>query len=128
MPVLEFDLATLLQDVVSRGGSDLHLIQGIPPIARIAGEIGALPYPAMTTDSIMELVKPYLQEHHRQVFEADMRLNFSVTLSDVGRFRFRMYHSLGTRGATIRVIPTETYPLSTLGLPPIVGMLNRRRS
>ena len=56
------DLPTLLADVVSRGGSDLHLIHGIPPIARIAGEIGALPYPAMTSESILQILDPYLQE------------------------------------------------------------------
>lgn len=125
---LEFDLATLLQDVVSRGGSDLHLIHGIPPIARIAGEIGALPYAALTGDTIMQLLKPYLHEEHMRVFQADMRLNFAVTLNDVGRFRFSMYQALGTPGATIRVVPTKTYPLSSLGLPPIVGTLANRRN
>jgi len=125
---LDFDLATLLQDVVSRGGSDLHLIHGIPPIARIAGEIGALPYAALNSDGIMELLRPYLNDVHVQQFKQDMRLNFSVTLNDVGRFRFSMYQALGTPGATIRVIPSKTYPLSALGLPPVVGTLANRRT
>ena len=125
---LEFDLATLLQDVVSRGGSDLHLIHGIPPIARISGEIGALPYAALNSEGIMELLKPYLQDTQIKTFHESMRLNFSVTLNDVGRFRFSMYHALGTPGATIRVIPSKTYPLSALGLPPVVGTLANRRA
>ena len=58
MPMLEFDLATLLTDVISRNASDLHLIHGIPPVARIGGEIGALSYPALTAKSIMELLGP----------------------------------------------------------------------
>jgi twitching motility protein PilT len=125
---LEFDLATLLQDVVSRGGSDLHLIHGIPPIARIAGDIGALPYAALTTESIDDLLSPYLDESRRKLFKSELRLNFSQTLDEVGRFRFSLYMSLGTTGATIRVIPTKTYPLSALGLPPVVGTLANRRS
>jgi twitching motility protein PilT len=128
MPTLEFDLATLLQDVVSRGGSDLHLIHGIPPVARIAGEIGALPYAALTSEGIMELLNPFLQDHHRATFKSEQRLNFSVTLNEIGRFRFSMYMALGTPGATIRVIPHKTYPLSALGLPPIVGTLANKRS
>ena len=128
MPVLEFDLPTLLQDVVSRGGSDLHLIHGIPPIARIAGEIGALPYTALTSEGIMELVGPYLTPLHKEQFKSDMRINFSVTLAEIGRFRFSMYLALGNAGATIRVIPHKTYPLSALGLPPIVGTLANRRT
>ncbi len=122
------DLPTLLADVVSRGGSDLHLIHGIPPIARIAGEIGALPYPAMNSESILKILDPYLQEFHRETFKTEMRVNFSFTIADVGRFRFNLYMATGTAGATIRVIPTKTYPLSSLGLPPIVGNLAHKKS
>ena len=122
------DLPTLLADVVSRGGSDLHLIHGIPPIARIAGEIGALPYPAMTSEAIYKVIDPFLHEVHRETFKSEMRINFSHTIADVGRFRFNVYMATGTVGATIRVIPTKTYPLSSLGLPPIVGNLAYKKS
>ncbi|MBI2787805.1 MAG: PilT/PilU family type 4a pilus ATPase [Elusimicrobia bacterium] len=122
------DLPTLLADVVSRGGSDLHLIHSIPPIARIAGEIGALPYPAMTSESIMKILDPYLQDFHRDTFKRELRVNFSHTIADTGRFRFNLYMATGTAGATIRVIPTKTYPLSSLGLPPIVGNLAHKKS
>ncbi|MBI3554418.1 MAG: PilT/PilU family type 4a pilus ATPase [Elusimicrobia bacterium] len=124
----EYDLTTLLQDVVARGGSDLHLIHGIPPIARISGEIGALPYSALASDGIKQLLEPYMNDYGRDLLKKDMRLNFSHTLNDVGRFRFALYQALGTLGATIRVIPTKTYPLSALGLPPVVGTLANRRS
>src|SRR3954469_23549137 len=103
----KIDLPTLLADVVSRGGSDLHLIHGIPPIARIAGEIGALPYAALASDMIWKLVDPYLQDMHRDTFKKEMRVNFSYTINDVGRFRFNVYQATGTTGATIRVIPTK---------------------
>lgn len=122
------DLPTLLADVVSRGGSDLHLIHGIPPIARIAGEIGALPYPAMSSESILKILDPYLQDFHRDTFKRELRVNFSHTIADTGRFRFNLYMATGTAGATIRVIPTKTYPLSSLGLPPIVGNLAHKKS
>jgi twitching motility protein PilT len=62
------------------------------------------------------------------MFKKELKLNFSATLSDIGRFRFALYQALGTWGATIRVIPTKTYPLSALGLPPVVGTLANRRS
>lgn len=122
------DLSTLLTDVVSRGGSDLHLIHGIPPIARIAGEIGALPYPTMESEGILKILEPYLLDSHRKTYKEEMRVNFSHTIPEVGRFRFNLYQSLGTAGSTIRVIPTKTYPLSSLGLPPIVGNLAHKRS
>lgn len=128
MASLDYDLPTLLRDLVARGGSDLHLIHGIPPIARISGEIGALPYSAATSEGIRRILEPYLNDYNKEQFKKEMRLNFSHTLSEVGRFRFALYQSLGTVGATIRVIPTKTYPLSALGLPPVVGTLANRRS
>ena len=117
------ELAILLSDVVSRGGSDLHLLHGIPPIARIAGEIGALPYPVMTSESILNILEPYLEDYHQDIFKKEMRVNFSHTIAEVGRFRFNLYMATGTAGTTIRVIPSKTYPLASLGLPPVVGNL-----
>lgn len=124
----EVNLSTLLTDVVSRGGSDLHLIHGIPPIARIGGEIGALPYPTMTSDSIYKMLESSLNDVHKQTLKTELRVNFSGSIAEVGRFRFNLYMATGTVGATIRVIPTKTYPLSSLGLPPIVGNLAHKRS
>ena len=122
------DLPALLADVVARGGSDLHLLHGLPPAARVHGEIGPLPYPPVTSDQIFRLLEPHLLDAHKKIFKDEMRVNFSRTFDNGGRFRFNMYMSLGTVGATIRVVPTKSYPLSQLGLPPIVGVLAGRRS
>ena len=70
----------------------------------------------------------WLQEFHRVTFKKEMRVNFSYTIADVGRFRFNLYMATGTAGATIRVIPVKTYPLSSLGLPPIVGNLAHKKA
>jgi twitching motility protein PilT len=128
MPSSEFDLATVLQDVVSRGGSDLHLIHGIPPIVRIAGQIGALPYAALSSDVIRQLLTPFVSEKQWEMFEKEGKVNCAQSIEGVGRFRLAIHQALGTVGATIRVIPSKNYPLSALGLPPIVGTLANRRS
>jgi twitching motility protein PilT len=127
MPKLEFDLATLLGDVAARGGSDLHLIHGVPPIARISGDIGALPYAVMTSEAIQELLQPYLDDFQRDVLKREYRVNCAHTIGD-GRFRFSVYMALGTFGASIRVLPTKNYPLSALGLPPVVGTFVHKKS
>ena len=124
----QFDISGLLADAVARGASDLHLIPGIPPIARVSGEIGALPYPPMSADLISQLLEPYIDEYQRQIFKQDMRLNFSVTLEGIGRFRFNVYMATGAVGATIRLIPNKIMPLAALGLPTIVGNLAHKKS
>ncbi|MBI4677993.1 MAG: PilT/PilU family type 4a pilus ATPase [Elusimicrobia bacterium] len=127
MAPLEFDLVTLLTDIVARGGSDLHLINSIPPLARICGQIGTLPYPPLTPEGIDQLIEPYLSELRKATFEKDRCVNFSCTVGSIGRFRFNLYRSTGIPGATIRALPVRTFPLSALGLPPIVGTLASRR-
>ena len=128
MPRLDFDLTTLLKDVVSRNGSDLHLIHGLPPIVRVGGELGTLPYAALSSGNIQDLLEPYLTDTDREQFQREFRLNVGHTISEVGRFRVNVYKSLGTAGATIRVIPSKIYPLSALGLPPVVASLSAKRS
>ena len=127
MAKMEFDLAALLKDVASRGGSDLHLIHGVPPIARVAGAIGSLPYPALDSEGIKALLSPFLNETQRAAFEKESRVNCSHTIAD-GRYRFSIYMALGTVGASIRILPQKTYPLSALGLPPVVGTLAQQKS
>ncbi|NNN05642.1 MAG: PilT/PilU family type 4a pilus ATPase [Elusimicrobia bacterium] len=82
----------------------------------------------MSSEAIYKILEPFLHDAHKGTFKDEMRVNFSQTIADVGRFRFNLYLALGTVGATIRVIPTKTYPLSSLGLPPVVGNLAYRRS
>ncbi|MDD5655906.1 MAG: PilT/PilU family type 4a pilus ATPase [Elusimicrobia bacterium] len=127
MAKLDFNLATLLGDVATRGGSDLHLIHGIPPIARVAGDIGALPYPVLNSEGIRELTSPYLNDVQQECLKKELRVNCAHTIGE-GRYRFSVYMALGTVGASIRVLPKKNYPLSVLGLPPVVGTLALKKS
>lgn len=121
------DLKSLLQDLVGRGGSDLHLLHGYPPIFRVTAEVapvaGALP---MDTSQIWSLTKPYLSELQQKSFQEEMRVNVSFTIAGVGRFRMNLCRAQGTVSASIRAIPNKIYPLSALGLPPIVATLTQK--
>ena len=127
MPDIDYDLSVLLMNVAQRGGSDVHLMHGIPPIARIAGALGVLPYKPLTSDIIQELLNPYISEIQRGIFQKENRVNCGHTIGE-SRYRFNIYMSLGTVGASIRILPQKTYPLSSLGLPPVVGTLAYRKS
>ncbi len=127
MATMGYDLSALLLNVASCGGSDVHLMHGLPPVARIAGAIRALPYPPLHSDVIMELLNPYITEIQMGIFKKENRVNCGHTIGE-GRYRFNIYMSLGTVGASIRILPQKTYPLAALGLPPIVGTLAYRKS
>ncbi|MHB2026489.1 MAG: type IV pilus twitching motility protein PilT [Elusimicrobiota bacterium] len=122
------NLAAMLQDVASKGGSDLHLVPGLQPLARIAGGIRGLSYSALNPETISRLLEPYLDDQRRESYKTEMRVNFSHSIEGLGRFRFSVCQSLGMPTAAIRLIPTRIYPLAALGLPPVVQTFVNRRS
>jgi twitching motility protein PilT len=54
-----------------------------------------------------------------------LRINVSFS-TPAGRFRMNLCQSVGTVSGSIRSIPSKIYPLSALGLPPIVGSLTQK--
>ncbi len=124
---MDYDLSVLLMNVASRGGTDVHLMHGMAPVARIAGALGVLPYKPLSSDVIRELLSPYMNEAQQAIFQKENRVNCGHTIGE-GRYRFNIYMALGMIGAAIRILPRKTYPLSSLGLPPVVGTLAYRKS
>ncbi|HBL19142.1 MAG: hypothetical protein A2X36_01610 [Elusimicrobia bacterium GWA2_69_24] len=124
----EVDLKVLLTDTCNRGGSDLHLLHGYPPIQRVACDVVPMPgQPTLTTDTIWKLVSEHFEDYHKETFKKECRVNISFTVDGVGRFRMNVAKAQGTVSAAIRAIPNKIYPLSALGLPPIVGTLTQKR-
>lgn len=121
-----YTIETLLQDTVQKGGSDLHLVHGCPPCQRIAGNIVATSYPPVDTQGIFKLVTPFLNASHGKAFESDGRLNVAFGIQGLGRFRLNLCKTQGTVAASIRLVPNKIYPLSSLGLPPIVATLTQK--
>jgi twitching motility protein PilT len=124
---MDYDLSILLLNVASRGGTDVHLMHDMPPIARIGGALVVLPYKPLRADVIQELLNPYISDVQRGIFQKENRVNCGHTIGGC-RYRFNIYMALGTIGAAIRILPQKTYPLSALGLPPVVGTLAYRKS
>jgi len=125
-PAGELSLDRMLREVVGQGGSDLHLLHGYPPVGRISSELMPLGPQAFDTRQIWALVEPYLQPFAKKTLEKESGVNVSFTLSGIGRFRMNLCRAQGTVSASIRSIPNKIYPLSTLGLPPIVATLTQK--
>lgn len=109
-----------------RGGSDLHLLHGHPPIQRVASEIITMGMAPVESAAVWSMVAPFLNDHYKKVFEAESRVNISFTIAGIGRFRMNICRAQGTVSASIRAIPSKIYPLSALGLPPIVASLTQK--
>jgi twitching motility protein PilT len=115
-------LNDLLVEMMSLGASDLHLSAGIPPSVRVDGTISPLPDRApMSSSDLRDLLFEILPARQRERFEAEMELDTSHTVPDVGRFRVNVFFQRNSVGAVFRAIPFKIVALEQLGLPPAVA-------
>jgi twitching motility protein PilT len=112
----------LLEEVVKRKASDLHLEVGLPPTLRIDGALTALATQGPLDEKAVEtLVFSLLDEDQKQILLRDKEFDFSFAFGDLGRFRVNAFHERSNLAAALRLIPNEIKSIKNLGLPPIVS-------
>ncbi|MEI6751390.1 MAG: type IV pilus twitching motility protein PilT [Candidatus Saccharibacteria bacterium] len=112
----------LLEEVVKRKASDLHLQVGLPPMLRVDGSLLAVPATAALTEETVEnLIFAILDEDQKQILLKDKEFDFSFAFGDMGRFRVNAFHERGNLAAALRLIPNEILTIEQLGLPEIVN-------
>ena len=118
------ELSEILKSAVALGASDVHMVPGKPPLARVNGEVlplaGAAP---MDADAVKSLVYSVLYEDQRARFERDLELDTSLAVPGVSRFRVNVYQQRRGLGAVLRIIPSKIPTPQELGLMPSVVKL-----
>ncbi len=117
------DLRDLLQLVVKKNASDLHLTDGEPPILRIDGELMPADSPRLTADDIKRLLYGVLTDKQKVTFEEELELDFSLYIPNISRFRVNVHQQRGCVEAAFRVVILNIRSLEELGLPTIVSKL-----
>lgn len=115
-------IETLLEEVIKKKASDLHLQVGLAPILRVDGALAAVTSaPVLTEESIESLIFAILDDEQKQILLKDKEFDFSFAFGDLGRFRVNAFHERGNLAAALRLIPNEILTAEQLGLPPIVS-------
>jgi twitching motility protein PilT len=122
----EVHLDELLELVVERAGSDLHIAAGVPPVIRVDGDLLATDYAVMQPTDTQRICYQILTDEQIQRFEADLELDFSYQLQRISRFRCNIYRDKGAVAAAFRVIPAEIPTIRDLQLPVILEELSRK--
>jgi twitching motility protein PilT len=120
---MSLDLRELLQMVVKKSASDLHLTVGEPPILRVDGELIPADAPKLTADETKRIIYSVLTDKQKVKFEEDMELDFSLYMPNISRFRVNVHQQRGAVEAAFRVVLLNIRTLEELGLPAIVGKL-----
>jgi twitching motility protein PilT len=108
----------LLEMVVDRGASDLHLTTGTPPVVRLNGILHRLEnYEPLEPDQLQRMIYSILTQRQRERLEQDLELDVSYALPGKGRFRVNVYFQRDALGAAFRMIPFEIKSVEQLGLP-----------
>jgi twitching motility protein PilT len=107
----------LVQQLVERGGSDLHISAGAPPMIRVNGKLVSLEQEVLDGDATKKLVYSILDNEQILRFEREFELDMSFGISGLGRFRTNVFYQRGTIGSVLRVIPYEIKGMKDLGLP-----------
>ena len=124
---VEINLRLLLQEMIKKGASDLHITAGIRAKIRIDGEL--------RDSSIDVVLKPkdtlriaysILTESQKKRFETEDELDFSFGVANLSRFRGNVFKQRGCVAMAIRQIPYEITSIEKLGMPPILATLADR--
>ncbi len=119
----QLNLRALLEEMIARNASDLHLTAGQQPMIRVDGAIIMANSATKELDpkDTLNLAYSILTENQKKRFETEDELDFSFGIQNLSRFRGNVFKQRGCVTVVIRAIPYEILTFDKLGLPPIVA-------
>ncbi len=116
----------LLEEMVAKGASDLHLTAGLPPQYRIDGLVVSSAFDPLDGEDTRRMAYSILNEEQKKRFENDKELDLSFGVQGISRFRANVFMQRGVTSMAIRQIPYTIHSFEDLGLPPVCRQLINR--
>jgi twitching motility protein PilT len=120
------ELRKILESMIERGASDLHLRVGSRPCLRIDGTLIPLDLPAAAPKELDQIVEQVLTPAQREDFARSREIDFGFGIAGLARFRSNFYYQRGTVAMAIRHVPLGVPAIEDLNLPPVVEQLALR--
>jgi twitching motility protein PilT len=121
---LTYSIDDLLEQMVARKASDLHISVASPPAVRVRGEVERLDdYDPLSSEDTQQLLYRILSSEQQKQLEIKRQLDFSHSVPGLARFRVNVYFQKESVGAAFRMIPDELKTLEELGIPPTLHQL-----
>ena len=119
------NLRVLLEEMIERNASDLHISAGERPKLRVDGDItnSNIDYMMQPKDTL-QLAYSVLTENQKKRFEMEDELDFSFGIQNLARFRGNCFKQRGCVSMVIRQIPFEIKTFEQLGLPKVIADLS----
>lgn len=111
---------------VEKGASDIHIVEGMPPVIRIDGDLQKIPHEAeLTAKDTLEICLSLCTPEQKEVFETERELDLGYEIEGVSRFRVNLHWEKGSAGLVARVISQKIPTMEDLNMPPITYDLVR---
>jgi twitching motility protein PilT len=111
----------LLEQVVVRGASDLHVTVGSEPVVRVNGRLERLDeFARLSPEDTQRMLYRILSTEQQKIFETRRQIDISYSIPGLARFRVNVYFQRESLGAAFRLIPAELKTIEQLGLPPVL--------
>jgi twitching motility protein PilT len=118
------NLRALLEEMIEKEASDLHVTAGERPKLRVDGDITSASVPeVLTPKDTLSLAYSVLTENQKKRFEQEDELDFSFGIQNLARFRGNVFKQRGCVAMVIRMIPFNVKTFADLGLPPIIARM-----
>lgn len=117
----------LIMDARERGASDIHLTVGVPPKARIQGQLIDLDYPKLMPSDTEEIISAIMDERQLKTFNEKGEVDFAFSIKTLGRFRVNVFRQRGSIACAMRLVGTAIPKPDELGIPESVVELYARK-
>ncbi|MCY7378253.1 MAG: type IV pilus twitching motility protein PilT [Gemmatimonadaceae bacterium] len=115
-----FNFKDVLQQLVQRNASDLHLKVGRPPTLRLHGDLVPLDHPPLKPEDLKGLAEQLMTPRQVKEFTDNKECDFAIGVPGIGRFRCNVYQQRGSLCYAMRSIPYQAKTLKELNLPPVL--------
>ena len=110
------EIDRLLRILVERGGSDLHLRVGEPPVIRASGELERLEGAPLHTPQLHAMLRAVMPERNRAEFEERSDTDFAYEIEGCARFRGNALRDRKGPAGVFRVIPAKVVSVEDMGV------------
>lgn len=114
-----FDYKAILQQMVQRNASDLHIKVGRAPTLRIDGDLVPMELPAIRLEDVRHIAEQTMTARHMTEFASVKECDYALGVPGIGRFRVNAYQQRGTIAYAFRVVPFQASTIAELNLPSV---------
>jgi len=111
------NLDQILVEMLSKGGSDLHLSVGATPKIRIDGEIYPMGEETLDAATLEKLLREVTPDQRWEMFQAKGDTDLAHEIPDKARFRMNLFRNSHGIATVLRQIPSRIASIDELDLP-----------